>query len=83
MYIYIFFAVCGRPTKQIDNNIQRIIGGNDALEDTIPWQALVNVHSARGGGMIIADRWVLTAAHVVSTNGQVETPESIKVSSGK
>ncbi|KAM4735805.1 complement C1r subcomponent-like [Anableps anableps] len=70
--------VCGRPTKEL-NHFQRIIGGNDATEDTIPWQALVNIHSSRGGGMIIADRWVLTAAHVVMTNGQVATPESVNI----
>ncbi|KAM4735229.1 complement C1r subcomponent-like protein [Anableps anableps] len=69
---------CGRPTKEI-NHFQRIIGGNDATEDTIPWQALVLVHSSRGGGMIIADRWILTAANVVMTNGQVATPESINI----
>lgn len=30
--------------------------------------------------MIIADRWILTAAHVVVTNGQVQTPEALSVS---
>uniref|UniRef100_M4AAC6 Vitamin K-dependent protein C n=1 Tax=Xiphophorus maculatus TaxID=8083 RepID=M4AAC6_XIPMA len=71
--------VCGRPTKQIENDFQRIIGGNDAAEHTIPWQALINVGSNRGGGMIIADRWILTAAHVVVPNGQVQTPEALSV----
>ncbi|XP_027869087.1 complement component 1, r subcomponent isoform X1 [Xiphophorus couchianus] len=71
--------VCGRPMKQIENHFQRIIGGNDAAEHTIPWQALINVGSSRGGGMIIADRWILTAAHVVVLNGQVQTPEALFV----
>uniref|UniRef100_A0A3B3V9X7 trypsin n=1 Tax=Poecilia latipinna TaxID=48699 RepID=A0A3B3V9X7_9TELE len=74
-YKFISYAVCGRPTKQNENHFQRIIGGNDAGEHTIPWQALINVGDSRGGGMIIADRWILTAAHVVTMNGQVQTPE--------
>ncbi|XP_047214971.1 complement C1r subcomponent-like [Girardinichthys multiradiatus] len=71
--------VCGRPTKQIENNFKRIVGGNDAPQDTIPWQALVSVYSSRGGGMIIADHWILTAAHVVVANGQVQPPEAIRI----
>uniref|UniRef100_A0A3P9P482 Vitamin K-dependent protein C n=1 Tax=Poecilia reticulata TaxID=8081 RepID=A0A3P9P482_POERE len=51
--------------------IFRIIGGNDAAEHTIPWQAFINVGYSRGGGMIIADRWILTAAHMVVINGQI------------
>ncbi|KAM4568057.1 complement C1r-A subcomponent-like isoform 2-T2 [Fundulus diaphanus] len=71
--------VCGRPTKHIENSAGRIIGGSDAPKDTIPWQALININSNRGGGMIIADRWMLTAAHVVVANGQVAPPESVKI----
>ncbi|XP_015226220.1 PREDICTED: complement C1r subcomponent-like [Cyprinodon variegatus] len=70
--------VCGRPTKHF-NNYQRIIGGDDAPEDTIPWQALISSTSGDGGAMIIADRWILTAAHVVVTKGEVATPESINI----
>ncbi|PWA23970.1 hypothetical protein CCH79_00010927 [Gambusia affinis] len=71
--------VCGQPTKQIENHPGRIIGGNEAAEHTIPWQALINVGDSRGGGMIIADRWILTAAHVVVTDGQVQTPEALSI----
>ncbi|XP_017165130.1 complement C1r subcomponent-like isoform X2 [Poecilia reticulata] len=70
--------VCGRPTKQNEYH-QRIIGGNDAAEHTIPWQAFINVGYSRGGGMIIADRWILTAAHMVVINGQVQTPEALSI----
>uniref|UniRef100_A0A3B3XGI5 Complement component 1, r subcomponent n=1 Tax=Poecilia mexicana TaxID=48701 RepID=A0A3B3XGI5_9TELE len=75
--------VCGRPTKQNENHFQRIIGGNDAGEHTIPWQAFINVGDSRGGGMIIADRWILTAAHVVMMNGQVQTPEAFSIHLGR
>ncbi|KAF7670100.1 hypothetical protein LDENG_00050100 [Lucifuga dentata] len=62
--------VCGRPTKQITHT-ERIIGGSIAPNDTIPWQVLLNVDGERGGGMVIADRWVLTAAHVVKPENRV------------
>ncbi|XP_012725742.2 complement C1r subcomponent [Fundulus heteroclitus] len=75
----ICLPVCGRPTKPIENPTGRIIGGSDAPKDTIPWQALINIDSNRGGGMIIADRWLLTAAHVVVANGQVAPLESVKI----
>uniref|UniRef100_A0A3Q2UEC0 complement subcomponent C1r n=2 Tax=Fundulus heteroclitus TaxID=8078 RepID=A0A3Q2UEC0_FUNHE len=74
----ICLPVCGRPTKPIENAAGRIIGGSEAPKDTIPWQALINTNS-RGGGMIIADRWILTAAHVVVASGQVAALESVKI----
>uniref|UniRef100_A0A3Q2QMA4 Vitamin K-dependent protein C n=1 Tax=Fundulus heteroclitus TaxID=8078 RepID=A0A3Q2QMA4_FUNHE len=63
--------VCGRPTKPIEYAAGRIIGGSDAPKDTIPWQVLINIDSNRGGGMIIADHWILTAATTVLANEQV------------
>ncbi|XP_076010741.1 uncharacterized protein c1s.2 [Genypterus blacodes] len=59
----ICIPVCGQPTEQI-TGFGRIIGGNVAPNGTIPWQVLLAVNG-RGGGMVIADRWILTAAHVV------------------
>ncbi|XP_045901319.1 complement C1r-A subcomponent-like isoform X1 [Micropterus dolomieu] len=56
--------VCGQPTKHI-SAYQRIIGGSEAPENTIPWQVLLSVQGDRGGGMVIGDRWIMTAAHVV------------------
>uniref|UniRef100_A0A8C6SLL8 trypsin n=1 Tax=Neogobius melanostomus TaxID=47308 RepID=A0A8C6SLL8_9GOBI len=55
-------SVCGKPRVDFFG-IHRIIGGNDALQGSIPWQVRI---SGGGGGMLIADRWVLTAAHVLS-----------------
>lgn len=81
IYVYtsVTFPVCGRPTKQI-NEIQRIIGGSDAPEHTIPWQVLINT-VGRGGGAVIADRWILTAAHMLMSNGQKVPVSSVNVSS--
>ncbi|GLD58838.1 complement C1r-A subcomponent-like protein [Lates japonicus] len=57
--------VCGQPTKHI-SVYGRIIGGDNAPDDTIPWQVQLN---AGGGGMVIADRWIMTAAHLVKNMG--------------
>uniref|UniRef100_A0A673A7A1 complement subcomponent C1r n=1 Tax=Sphaeramia orbicularis TaxID=375764 RepID=A0A673A7A1_9TELE len=63
-YFSVFFPVCGQPTNLL-SSYQRIIGGSDAPEGAIPWQTLLTVDGNRGGGMVIADRWVMTAAHVL------------------
>ncbi|XP_047453842.1 complement C1r-A subcomponent-like [Mugil cephalus] len=73
--------VCGRPTKHI-SAYQRIIGGNEAPEDTIPWQVLLNEGGQRGGGFVIADRWIMTAAHVVKHPGGHEGNENLKIYMG-
>uniref|UniRef100_A0A8C6WHF9 Vitamin K-dependent protein C n=1 Tax=Neogobius melanostomus TaxID=47308 RepID=A0A8C6WHF9_9GOBI len=59
--IPICLPVCGKPRVDFFG-IQRIIGGNDAPQGSIPWQVRI---SGGGGGMLIADRWVLTAAHLM------------------
>ena len=46
-------------------NVARIAGGSDAIHGTWPWQVYLN-NSQVGfmcGGSIIADKWILTAAH--------------------
>ncbi|KAK2844746.1 hypothetical protein Q5P01_011405 [Channa striata] len=73
--------VCGKPTKLI-SAYQRIIGGNEAPENTIPWQVLVSIDGARGGGMVIADRWIMTAAHNVVENGNPVPNDTIRVFMG-
>ncbi|XP_027145520.1 complement C1r-A subcomponent-like [Larimichthys crocea] len=73
--------VCGKPTKQI-SAYQRIIGGKEAPDDTIPWQVLLSVDGQRGGGMVIADRWILTAAHVLKHNGNITSSEAVRAYMG-
>ncbi|XP_047196985.1 complement C1s subcomponent-like [Hippoglossus stenolepis] len=65
--------VCGQPTQHL-SVYQRIIGGNDAPDDTLPWQVLLKESYASGGGMVIADRWIMTAAHMY--HSQATNPAS-------
>nr|XP_006642450.2 PREDICTED: complement C1s-B subcomponent-like [Lepisosteus oculatus] len=55
-------AVCGEPESK-HSDFGRIFGGREAEPGQIPWQVYVN--DPKGGGSLISDRWVLTAAHVV------------------
>ncbi|XP_028985136.1 complement C1r subcomponent-like [Betta splendens] len=64
--------VCGQPTERI-YIFERIIGGSNAPKNTIPWQVMLSIDGGRGGGMVIADRWILTAASILSNQG-VEAP---------
>ncbi|XP_026226335.1 complement C1r-B subcomponent-like isoform X2 [Anabas testudineus] len=73
--------VCGQPTKRI-SAYQRIIGGSDAPDETIPWQVMVNIEGGRGGGMIIADRWIMTAASVALSHGILASNDTVKVYTG-
>ncbi|KAF6735120.1 Complement C1r-A subcomponent [Oryzias melastigma] len=69
--------VCGQPTQRINVHM-RILGGRDAPPNTIPWQVLI-ISSSRGGGMIIADKWIMTAAHVLAYNGQQISKDSVRI----
>ncbi|KAM8734602.1 complement C1r subcomponent-like isoform 1-T1 [Acanthopagrus schlegelii] len=73
--------VCGQPTVLIPA-YQRIIGGSEAPENTIPWQVLLNVDGQRAGGMVIADRWIMTAASLLVHEGNVAPKESVRVYMG-
>ncbi|KAK2844745.1 hypothetical protein Q5P01_011404 [Channa striata] len=75
----------GNPTTKVmslRHAYQRIIGGNEAPENTIPWQVLVSIDGARGGGMVIADRWIMTAAHLVLAYGNPVPNDTIRVFMG-
>ncbi|KAK5861786.1 hypothetical protein PBY51_017235 [Eleginops maclovinus] len=74
-------AVCGQPTKLIPG-YQRIIGGSEAPDDTIPWQVLLSVNGGRGGGVVIADRWIMTAAHNLMSNGMLVSNSSVRMYMG-
>ena len=56
------------------------MGGSDAPDDTIPWQVLLIIDGRRVGGMVIADRWIMTTAHNVVHDGNNISSEAIKVS---
>ncbi|XP_053256908.1 mannan-binding lectin serine protease 2 [Podarcis raffonei] len=55
--------VCGIQTS---NTLKRIFGGKKALPGQFPWQVLItNGQGATGGGALLYNNWILTAAHVV------------------
>nr|XP_021546098.1 complement C1r subcomponent-like [Neomonachus schauinslandi] len=55
--------VCGKPVHPVEQK-QRIIGGQKAKLGNFPWQAFTNIYG-RGGGALLGDRWILTAAHTL------------------
>ncbi|XP_078507603.1 complement C1s subcomponent-like [Lissotriton helveticus] len=62
-------AVCGFPSKPIEGEA-RVFGGSKAQPGNFPWQVFVSPQ--RGGGALISDEWVMTAAHVVDTQESVD-----------
>nr|XP_032818064.1 mannan-binding lectin serine protease 1-like [Petromyzon marinus] len=67
--------VCGEP-KHVIMELSRVVGGRSARPGNFPWQVLVKFMSGRmlgGGGALLGDRWVLTAAHVVEDYAANET----------
>ncbi|NXC50373.1 C1R protein, partial [Penelope pileata] len=59
--------VCGKPDKPV-TEVQRIVGGKRADKGNFPWQALTDING-RGGGALLSDRWILTAAHTIFPKG--------------
>uniref|UniRef100_A0A8C5Q1F6 MBL associated serine protease 2 n=1 Tax=Leptobrachium leishanense TaxID=445787 RepID=A0A8C5Q1F6_9ANUR len=54
---------CGERNDTL--KIERIIGGKHAKLGNFPWQVLIQKDNQRGGGALLYDNWVITAAHVV------------------
>jgi secreted trypsin-like serine protease len=58
---------------------RRIVGGEDADIKDHPWQVSLNIDGGLCGGSIIAQNWVLTAAHCFATSKQTS---SVRVKAG-
>ncbi len=78
-----------RTQPQNANDCGRIVGGDCAAPGAWPWQVALYARptpdkdfSAICGGSIIAERWVLTAAHCVVLQGQVRAPGNLFVIEG-
>ncbi|XP_074125193.1 complement C1r subcomponent-like protein isoform X2 [Sminthopsis crassicaudata] len=55
--------VCGQPFIPIDQD-QGALDASKAKLGNFPWQALTIIYG-RGGGALLGDRWILTAAHTI------------------
>uniref|UniRef100_A0A3Q2R1M0 Peptidase S1 domain-containing protein n=1 Tax=Fundulus heteroclitus TaxID=8078 RepID=A0A3Q2R1M0_FUNHE len=57
--------VCGQPALNT-----RIVGGEEALPGSWPWQVSLHIYNHICGGSLINDQWVMTAAYC-SVNSEV------------
>lgn len=61
-------ANCGRTSFYA---IDRIVGGRPAMSGQFPWQVFLRITTRQGdmvcGGSILNERWILTAAHCITT----------------
>ncbi|XP_063250223.1 complement C1r subcomponent [Prinia subflava] len=68
--------VCGKPVHPVIE-VQRILGGKPAGRGNFPWQALTGING-RGGGALLGDRWILTAAHTIFPKGGLRNNMSLE-----
>ncbi|XP_067328976.1 chymotrypsin-like elastase family member 2A [Anolis sagrei] len=62
---------CGVPTYK--PNVSRVVGGDNARQNSWPWQVSLQYSSSGSwrhtcGGTLIANNWVMTAAHCISSS---------------
>ncbi len=71
--VAVMFAASGQASAGVSSDF--VVGGSPAQEGSWPWQVRLfdtfDVNSGFCGGSLIADQWVLTAAHCVVVDGDV------------
>jgi hypothetical protein len=60
----------------VRSEVNKIVGGTNALISDFPWQVYYISGSFRCGGSIIADNWILTAAHCTKNSFGTTIPVS-------
>ncbi|KAM3913226.1 complement C1s subcomponent [Leptodactylus fuscus] len=80
-------AVCGKTSLSQGS---RIFGGSKADAGWFPWVVRVDLVTNIGGGSLISDQWVVTAAHVLTENanptiqvGNVDFQKAVDVQAKK
>uniref|UniRef100_A0A672UWG5 Peptidase S1 domain-containing protein n=1 Tax=Strigops habroptila TaxID=2489341 RepID=A0A672UWG5_STRHB len=60
--------ICGMPSNQPRFIFSRIIGGEEAVPYSWPWQVSVQISDEHiCGGAVLAKEWVVTAAHLLGS----------------
>ncbi|PIO25434.1 hypothetical protein AB205_0076090 [Aquarana catesbeiana] len=73
VHIPICVPVCGKPSNPVTGH-SRIINGAEAEAGNFPWQVLL-LKNGRGGGILIGEHWVMTAAHVIREKADQANPD--------
>lgn len=77
--------ICGKSSSVYAHRRLRIVGGSPTLPGRWPWQVVLEFQTAKSefnsfhcGGTLIAENWVVTAAHCV-VYGQTHVPYHVRV----
>ena len=66
-------AVCGRRSPNITNVGPYIINGQWAARGAWPWQVMLKLNgNFQCGGIVLNNRWILTAAHCMESDLYVD-----------
>ncbi|MDD1784204.1 serine protease [Enterovibrio sp. ZSDZ35] len=64
--VMLVLTLCSLPALAVDKS-PNVVGGSDAVISDAPWQAFVKIGNRFCGGVVIANTWVLTAAHCLDS----------------